>query len=250
MDEIEGEEVSQVLEVDGDPSLGTIYSIRQYHATPGGPTSKDSIDCVFNYQLRVLKELIRLKCDAIFLEECAGPYCYKDRVLAGLKRFNVFDKNYMASLNEAEKRIIFTLFKDMVYKLGAAPFYFFFNSDAKFHGTKTEREGQIADDYLDYILMTGSTGVTETDEFKRMQYKREEWAIREMMFFFEKNRGSVAVLLYGSYHEFCQELEEYSPRPRLYTIDFPGYLKKAERICNPKGKKSKYERQCSSGSKY
>lgn len=248
MDEIALEEVNRDLEVEGDPSFGTIYSIRQYHAAPGGPVSRDSVTCVFNYQLRILQELIRLKCDAVFLERCARSDCFTPNDLALLKRFNVFDESYMASLSDTERGMILRSFRKIFYELGAAPYYALFNPNAKFHGTKTEREGQIEEDYLNFMLQSDDPDMMESEEFERMQDKREEWAIREMMLYFEKNRGAVAALIYGADHGFCEELEEYSPRPRLYTVDFPGFLKKGTYVCNPRGKKLEYSRQCSGDS--
>jgi hypothetical protein len=229
-----GDESTRTLEVEGDPAVGTIYSIRQYHRDAMNDATQlpsDVLDCVFNYQLRILKELTRLQVDHVFMEGETRPFYFDAQMLMEMVEADVLDKTRFEKLDEGGRQKMLMDFKKTVYKYGGAFYYLDVNPKVKFHGVMSFSESAEVNGFFDRYKKNSDDPKLK-DEFKAYQKRREEWAVREIMRFLAENRGEIVALIFGANHQFCDKLIQYPKKPRLITVDFPDFIKNAGSMCD------------------
>lgn len=233
---LKSDEVMKVRDRGGDPKLGSVLWIGQWHFMPGQNAQKDK--GAFEYQMRIYRLLEKIRPEVIFKEneffnlesnllrhhgEFPQGYFdsfvpeYRTTYLYGLKTFR---NGVPSSLSgtEREAMIIF----------GAAHLYLFSHDNVWLRRANTPKEEIEATQEFLWLAQQGRNQMSDPD-FERLQRRRERYLAREVTFYMKRpTRPCNTVVIYGDGHLQGSRIEDafdsYQFRPHIQSVIFPGAL--------------------------
>ena len=222
------------VELEGDPSFGTVYYIRQSHNVPGLERADPlRYDEILRYQYEIYKELERLRPKYLFREDShlqlpdgrareahltqqfGRPfYDWMRETVSGPLPEN-FDR-----LSDEQKRLL--------ADYEGFSFYHLRHDDVGLFNTTTLDEFAKIDamiKQLEIELREEAAAlklhVHHHPRLRPIVYDlRESIAVREIKRFLEQHAGAKIALIFGRNHEFRDDFEKFPRPPRLISISF------------------------------
>ncbi|MDL1872490.1 hypothetical protein FBR05_09805 [Deltaproteobacteria bacterium PRO3] len=220
-------EIRLRIDMAGDPAVGTVYHIRQFHLPPPflsdeNPTL-DTYETIGAYHKEMLGALEGLKQRHIFVEGLAFD------IPANIPREQMMDllrRNFPEAVGYLEKQdpVETRHQKDTILTalIGADFLYAFHHPEVTLHKTLTLSEAEFTLRKVDEIKKRHGGNlrlVAQDPEFLDLALdRREDWATREMIQFLKEHPGESLVLVYGGAHRFCDDFVSAGLAPRMISV--------------------------------
>lgn len=204
------------VEVKGDPNLGTVIHIRQFHITD--QIDLPSVLVIGEYQFEILKKLIENEAVHVFAESLTvdlGP----NAKLTDWKKYKTLIRELFPEGEIPEKPNF--LQKLILARFGAGSVYYFLFDDVHLHKTWTPEQARNFYAFNDYNM---ENSWTKYDVI----HGREQLAMWQVMPFLRDNPGETAYLIYGAAHEFKDNVTNYGYK--LNSLSFPKMKWKATKL--------------------
>lgn len=197
-------EIEHTVEINGDPKVGTIVNIGQFHKRP--EFNNEQMAQVGEYQYKILLELLKNKPKHVFLESL-----YEDFSLDHPERSGDA-ANFIKSVFGNGKMDVVpnNLQREIIAEDGAAFVYAYLNDDVFIHKVLTKEES----DLIDKSISNSEEGWAD-----KMFKEREKFASREVKTFLSENPGEKVYIIFGSAHSFEDDFKSERP-PVLERVQF------------------------------
>jgi len=218
----------------GDPKLGSVIWIRDYHAPPlkaGDGSSEGWPPIVLEYQWQVLGLLEMFQPRNIFYEEerlsgglnLALKYLYRSPSGINKEMLNAQELRSMPTVSGKKPSSEVSSF---VARFGAPIAFLLRHPDeAEIQRTLNPEEYVASRNALKRILSCnkqhGAQAKKCNDLFQEHSLRRREaWATREMIQYLRDHPGADVILLFGAAHQFCDDFIRENFRPEITMIDY------------------------------
>lgn len=212
----------------GDPALGHVLFVRDFHAPPGfSEMTPRAQGPVWRYQWSLLGLFERLRPRHIFVEELArsgGTQLVLERLAeagpieASLP--NIQELRSVASAFETRPSPALSYFAGAV---GADSLHALrYVNEVTLHRTLSPEEALQSQRGLqnstDCLRDAGVENCSQVFEENSLR-DREAWASREVIQYLRQNPGASVVLVFGGRHQFCDNFVRENFRPRMTTLE-------------------------------
>lgn len=223
----ENENLRFRVEMAGDPAVGTLIFIRQWHLPnyfiTGEVPDYQGYQVIGNYHKNVFAALESVEAKHVFVESL-------DRDFPGGGDRNEFHNfvrrtfpqaiNYLSDQDSPEIRE--QKITVMLAWMGGAIFYALKYPEISLWKTMTPQEAEFLKAKVKEIKkrLGGDLKKMEQDIelYNLINDQRESWALRQMIRFFRENPGEKAALVYGGGHRFCDDFARAALSPQLISV--------------------------------
>jgi hypothetical protein len=229
-----------IVEIAGDATIGTLYSIGQVHCLYNEKTDEEYIR-IGRYQFEILKYLESKQFKDLFVEGVVDTWTLQnieDQKKCGQFQFNKLVKpKHLKELLESPDRIIQNVIKlfserrqnptdDQLLCLGNLGAHFVYactNQDVTIHqAIPADKDNRLVK-IQKKILANPDRNGEEDHNFLRLRGRfREDYAMREISDFLEENPSKTACLIFGIGHNMDEACgRTFEVRPSMTVVSFP-----------------------------
>lgn len=212
------------VDLEGDPRLGQILFIRQWHISFFPPKEESErqkkLQQAFQYQAEIYSVLEEMEAKHVFVENLGRDFSpsHKEALFDFMfaNNENLIPRSTDSrKVREQKNTLLLAVF-------GAGTVYGLTHPETFLHRIATRQEGDRFKEIEEQMIKKYGRNIEEwfkEPEFREFAFtERESWATREVIQFLRKNPGEKVVLIYGGAHSFCDDFIRADFKPRMVSL--------------------------------